>query len=147
MVRVQSISRRPQFNIFSLDTVPLRGFQNITGKFYRYIFKTELGRRQCFSFATMTTRQHKRASGTRKIRKILWSRCLHTVDWVDTTNIVKMVNPTTLRPENMVTLSRQCCRVPSSDESISKFHQVSCSNLFFWRCWTWTAAAVSRTAD
>ena len=50
--------------------------------------------------------------GQEKIRKILRSRCL---DGVATTNIVKMLNPKTLRPETyMVTLTRPCCGVPSS---------------------------------
>ena len=37
-----------------------------------------------------------------------------------TMNIVKMLNPTILRPEIMVTLSRQCCRVPSADNEDNK---------------------------
>ena len=46
-----------------------------------------------------------------KIWKILRSRCLNGEA---TTNFVIMQKPITLWPENMVTLSRQCCRGPSS---------------------------------
>ena len=60
----------------------------------------------------LASRQRNRASWTRKIRKILRSHCL---DGVATTNIVKILNQKTLRPETyMVTLTRPCCGVPSS---------------------------------
>ena len=80
-----------------------------------FLNSAELGTRQLFSLATTTTRQRNRASrtsqGPEKIRKIVRPQCL---DGVATTNIVKWQLPTTLCPENMVTLSRKNCRVPSS---------------------------------
>ena len=60
-------------------------------------------------------RQRNRASrtsqGPEKIRKIVRPQCL---DRVATTSIVEWQLQTTLCLENMVTLSRQTCRVPSS---------------------------------
>ena len=60
-------------------------------------------------------RQPNIASGTsqgpEKNRKIVRPQCL---DGVATINIVKWQLKTTLWPDNMVTLSRQNCRVPSS---------------------------------
>ena len=83
--------------------------------FQVFMFYTELGTRQLFSFATTTTRQRNRASrtsqGPEKIRKIVRPQCL---DGVATKSIVKWQFQTTLCPENMVTLSRQNCRMPSS---------------------------------
>ena len=70
--------------------------------------------------------------GQEKIRKILRSRCLARVA---TTNIVKMENPTTLRPDNMVTLSRQCCRVPSSANLASV-------SLWIWSLYWWVVSVV-----
>ena len=49
--------------------------------------------------------------GDEKIRKMLRSRCLNGVA---TTNIKVMQKQKSLWPEITVTLSRQCCRVPSS---------------------------------
>ena len=73
--------------------------------------------RQFFSFATTTTRHHNRASrtsqGPEKIRKIVRPQRLDGVP-VAKTNVVKWQLQTTLCPENMVTLSQQNCRVPSS---------------------------------
>ena len=78
-------------------------------------YMAELGTRQFFSFATTTTRQRNIASGTsqgpEKNRKIVRPQCL---DGVATINIVKWKLQTTLWPDNMVTLSRRNCRVPSS---------------------------------
>ena len=60
-------------------------------------------------------RQRNIASGTSQgpeiNRKIVRPQCL---DGVATINIVKWQLQTTLWPDNMVTLSRQNCRVPSS---------------------------------
>ena len=62
--------------------------------------------------------QHNRASGTsqgpEKIRKIVRPQCLLSRWGVATTNRVKWQLQTTLFPENMVTLSRQNCRVPTA---------------------------------
>ena len=58
-----------------------------------------------------TTRQLIRATGTRQVGKNLRCRGLNGVV---TTNIHIMQEVTVLWPENMVTLSQQCCRVPSS---------------------------------
>ena len=78
-----------------------------------YIFP-ELGTQQFFSFATTTTRQGNIASGTsqgpEKNWKIVRPQCL---DGVATIHIVKWQLQTTLWPDNMDTLSRQNCRVPS----------------------------------
>ena len=75
----------------------------------------ELGTRQFFSFATTTMRQRNIASGTSQVpeknRKIVRPQCL---DGVATINIVKWKLQTPLWPDNMVTLSRWNCRVPSS---------------------------------
>ena len=98
-------------NMTLCDTV---GFQTEQGIKVAILVLTELGTRQFFSFATTTTRQRNRASrtsqGPEKIRKIVRPQCL---DGVATTNIVKWQLETTLCPENMVTLSRKNCRVPS----------------------------------
>ena len=71
--------------------------------------------RQFFSLATTTTRQRNIASGTsqgtEKNRNIVRPQYL---DLVPTKNIVKWQLQTTLWPDNMVTLSRQNCCVPSS---------------------------------
>ena len=47
----------------------------------------------------------------KKVEKIVRPQCL---DAVATTHIVKWQLQTTLYPENMITLSRKNCRVPSS---------------------------------
>ena len=71
-----------------------------------------VGTRQFFSFTTATTRQrNRRKKGEEKNGTMLRYRCLNGVA---TINIVIAQQPTTLRPENMVTLSLQGCRVPSS---------------------------------
>ena len=76
---------------------------------------SELGTRQFFSFETTTTQQRGNvieSLGQGKIRKILRSRCLNGVA---KTKIVKMQNLSTLRLENIVTLSGQCFRVHTAE--------------------------------
>ena len=67
-----------------------------------------------------TTKQRNIASrtswGPEKTRKIVWPQCL---DGVATINTVKWQLQTTQQPDNMVTLSRQNCRVPSSVDFFS----------------------------
>ena len=103
-------------------------------RFFIFIFKThgemKMGRRCCNYLQSwardnvLASRQRQRNNvieprGQEKIRKILSSRrCLHGVA---KTNIVKMQNPRTLRPENMVTFSRQFCRVPSSENQCHNY--------------------------
>ena len=58
-----------------------------------------------FSFSKTTTRQRNGSSETRKKRNMWRSRCL---------NGVATTNTNICRPGYMVTLSRQCCRMPSS---------------------------------
>ena len=74
------------------------------GTYPNTVWPSELDRRHFFSFTTTTMQQRNRSSRTKKRRKIFRSRCL---DGVATANIV-------IWPENIVTLSRQYCRVPSS---------------------------------
>ena len=66
------------------------------------------------SFGTVQRDNVIEPQGQEQIRKILRSPCL---DGVATPNIVKMPNPTTLRPANIVTLSRQYCDVPTLPSS------------------------------
>ena len=74
-------------------------------------FKTELGTRPCLSFATTATQQRNRSSLTEKIRKMFRSPCLNGVA---TKKIDIMQDQHIFWPENMVTLSRQCCHLPIS---------------------------------
>ena len=78
------------------------------------VFNSELSMQQFVSFATTTKHNVIEPQGPEKMRKIFRSWCL---DGVATINIV-MQWQTTLWPENMVTLSRQYCRVPSSEKNL-----------------------------
>ena len=93
-------------------------------------YLAELGTRHFFSFAPTPTRQRNRTSrtsqGSEKIRKIVSPQCL---DGVATTNIVKWQFQAILCPENMVTLSRQNCRVPSSENTYMPLSYISVSTL------------------
>ena len=77
----------------------------------KYQFKQSWARDNC-----LASRQRPRASetsqGPEKIRNLVRRQCLNGVA---ITNIVKWQLQTTLWPENMITLSRQNCRVPSSE--------------------------------
>ena len=75
-------------------------------RFLQVFFTAELGTRQMFSFATTTKRQCNRASVTRKNVKV-WMTKWRSQN-IDTSYIMRWA--TILWPENMVTLSRQCCR-------------------------------------
>ena len=80
-------------------------------------FLLELGTRQSFNFATTTTRQCYSVidhQGQEKIWQLLRPQCLNgkAISNIDIWQLT-IINRFVL-PENMVTLSRQCFRVPSS---------------------------------
>ena len=80
------------------------------------------------AFALVTTRQRNKASGTIKNSKNVK---VSVSRWSCQNESSKMQNSTTLRPENMVTLSRQCCRVPSSANNNIILSPISSSSSSF----------------
>ena len=98
----------------------------------------ELGARQCFIFATTLTRQRNIASVTRKNMK---NGKATVLKWSSHTEYQHMSmygnNPTITWPENMVTISWQCCIVQS--KALFTHHLKGQSHVikvwFFWSQW------------
>ena len=106
-----SLTPRMGLGIFISETRKEMGKKLRNGYRYQYPFQS-WARENCIKFRDSENATMKQSlRDENKIRKVFRSRCR---DGVATPKIVKLQLQTTLWSENLVSLSRQYCRVPSS---------------------------------